>query len=491
MERRARGLLAVLLTGQFMVNVDIAIVNVAAPAVRSDLHPSGGALELVISGYTLTYAMLLITGARLGDTWGHRRSFLGGLALFTLASLACGLAPATPALIVARIVQGAAGALMVPQVLSGIQTHFVGKARERAQGLLVLTLSGGAVAGQALGGIVVSADLFGLSWRPIFLINVPVGLAMLALGPRLMPADVRGERKRLDLGGVALLSAAVLAAMLPLVFGRELHWPVWLWVMLAASVPALVAFVLWQRRVKARGGYPLLNLEVIAQPVIRWGLASLAASTATYFALMFVLALYLQQGLGKSPLFSGLVLVSWVAAFGIAGPVLPRCPQWFSSRAAVIGYVILAVAYLAIGASHAHPVPLVIALGFGGLGLGMGFASMLGRMSAALPQRYAADMSGLFNTNAQLAAVAGVAVFGTVYLGFADRPQHAFTIVTSVFAASALTAAVLAAITVRLARRTAVSGAESASGSGEQAGAAGGGDGLEAGVGAELAHGGA
>jgi len=487
-ERRARGLLAVLLAGQFMVNVDIAIVNVAAPAVRADLHPSGGALELVISGYTLTYAMLLITGARLGDTWGGRRSFLGGLALFTLASLACGLAPATSTLIVARIVQGAAGALMVPQVLSGIQTHFVGKARERAQGLLVLTLSGGAVAGQALGGIVVSADLFGLSWRPIFLINVPVGLALLALGPRLMPADVRGgERKRLDLGGVALLSAAVLAAMLPLVFGRELHWPVWLWACLAASVPALIAFVLWQRRAKARGGYPLLNLEVLAQPVVRWGLASLAASTATYFALMFVLALYLQQGLGKSPLFSGLVLVSWVAAFGSAGPLLPRCPQWFASRSAVIGYVILAAAYLAIGASHAHAVPLVIALGFGGLGLGMGFASMLGRMSAALPQRYAADMSGLFNTNAQLAAVAGVAVFGTVYLGFADQPQHAFTIVTSVFAATALTAAVLAAITARLARRTALSPAAS----GEEAGAAGGGDGLEPGVGAELAHRGA
>lgn len=246
-----------------------------------------------MSGYPLAYAVLLVTGARLGAARGHRRMFLPGLAGFTVASLACGLAPSTGVLIGARLAQGAAGAVMVPQVLSGIQLHFTGRARSRAQGLFAVALSGGAVADQVLGGVLVSADVAGLGWRPIFLVNVPVGIVLFAAGPRLLPPDARGAKAGLDVGGVALLSAAVLLAVAPLVFGRETGWPAWTWASLAACPPVLALFVRRQRRVAA----PLLDLRVLARPVVAWTLAALAAATGTYFAMLFVLALYLQQGL--------------------------------------------------------------------------------------------------------------------------------------------------------------------------------------------------
>jgi len=180
-ERRRWLMLAVLITGQFMALLDVTIVNVAIPTIREKLDASGAALQLIVAGYTVTYAMLLITGARLGDLRGPRRLFLAGLGTFTLASLACGLAPTTGALITARSVQGAGAALMVPQILSVIQRQFAGGARARALGVYAATLASGAVVGQVLGGLLVSADLLGASWRPVFLVNVPVGLVAAAL----------------------------------------------------------------------------------------------------------------------------------------------------------------------------------------------------------------------------------------------------------------------------------------------------------------------
>ncbi len=442
-------MLAVLLAGQFMVNVDIAVVNVAGPSVKEDLRPSGGALELVVSGYTLAYAVLLVTGARLGQARGHRRMFLLGLGAFTAASLACGLAPSTGALVAARLVQGAAGALMVPQVLSGIQLHFTGPARARAQGLLAVALSGGAVAGQVLGGVLVSADLGGLGWRPVFLVNVPAGVVLLAAGLRLLPADPGGGRARLDLGGAALLSAAALLVVVPLLFGREAGWPPWTWASLAACPPVTALFVRRQRRVES----PLLEPGVLGSPVVAWTLGALGAATGTFYAMMFVLALYLQDGLGRSALFSGLVLVPWVAAFGIAGPLTPRLPARMAGRAPVAGYLLLAAVYITAGLTRVDGTALAALLGFGGLGLGLGFAPQLARLTAHVPDRYAADISGLVNMNFQLAGVAGVAVFGTLYLGVPGGHAQAFSTVMLGFGGTALAAAAASSAGRRAARR--------------------------------------
>ncbi|MES9604060.1 MFS transporter [Actinomadura sp. NPDC000929] len=442
-------MLAVLLAGQFMVNVDTAVVNVAGPSIRADLRPSGGALGLVVSGYTLAYAVLLVTGARLGQARGHRRMFLLGLGAFTAASLACGLAPSTGVLVAARLAQGAAGALMVPQVLSGIQLHFTGPARARAQGLLAVALSGGAVAGQVLGGVLVSADVGGLGWRPVFLVNVPAGVVLLAVGARLLPADAGGRGARLDLAGAALLSAAALLAVVPLLFGREAGWPPWTWASLAACVPVAALFVRRQRRAAS----PLLALGVLGRPVVAWTLGALGMATGTFYAMMFVLALYLQDGLGRSALFSGLALVPWVAAFGIAGALVPRLPARVAARAPVAGYLLLASAYAVAGLTRPDGAALAVLLGFGGLGLGLGFAPQLGRLTAHVPDRYAADLSGLANMNFQLAGVAGVAVFGTLYLGFPGGHGPAFTAVMLGFGGTALAAAAASFAGRRAARR--------------------------------------
>jgi MFS family permease len=397
--------------------------------------------------------VLLITGARLGHLHGYRRMFLLGVGSFTLASLACGLAPDPGTLVVARFVQGAGAALLVPQVLSGIQLNFAGDARTRALGLFVLALSGSAVLGQILGGALISADLFGTGWRPAFLINVPIGLALVPAARRWLPADPGGRAARLDLAGVAVLTLALLLVLVPLTLGREAGWPAWTWACLAASLPSMGFFAWVERGVADRGGAPLLDLRVLARPEVGWALGSRAAAAGTYFALLFVIAVYLQQGLGNSPLDSGLALVSWVAAFGLGGPLLRRLPEPLGRRAAVIGSLLMAAAYtgiaLGVGSGHATGAWLTTLLGVGGFGFGLATTALLAHLTAAVPGGAAADISGLYNTSSQLAAVAGIACFGSVYLVVGDQggrlnAMTGFASVSMVFAVTALVAAVSA-----------------------------------------------
>ena len=222
-------MLAVLLGGQFMALIDAFVVNVAMPSIGADLHASGAALQLVVGGYSAAYAMLLITGARLGDLYGRRRMYLLGVAVFTAASLACGLAPGSGLLILARCVQGAAAAVLVPQILSVIQMRFTGTARATALSAWGLVLATGAVVGVVLGGLLVSADLLGAGWRPVFLVNVPLGILVALLVPRVVPADPPRVRRtghgarRLDLRGLVIAAPAVCLIVLPLVLGRELR----------------------------------------------------------------------------------------------------------------------------------------------------------------------------------------------------------------------------------------------------------------------------
>src|ERR1700749_2940745 len=246
-------MLIVLLCGQFMALLDATIVNVAMPTLGRSLHASGAELQLVIAGYTVSYAMLLITGARLGDLLGRRRMYMLGIGGFTLASLTCGLAPDIGILIAARFIQGAGAAAMMPQIMSVIQVRFSGAARARALSAYTAVLSSGFVAGQVIGGVLVTANLFGQSWRPVFLVNVPIGLAVLALVPLVMPAHEPGQhRRRLDLTGLAIAVPAVFLIVLPLMLGHQEDWPGWIFACMAGGVVlAAVVFGLcgyfWRR----------------------------------------------------------------------------------------------------------------------------------------------------------------------------------------------------------------------------------------------------
>jgi MFS family permease len=405
----------------------------------------------VIGGYLIAFAVLLVTGARLGQTCGYRRLFMTGLAVFGVASLACGLAPVPIVLVVARVLQGVGAALMFPQTLTGIQLNFHDNGRARAIGLYAIALSTGAVVGQILGGVLVSADIAGTHWRAIFLVNVPVCALAIAAAYAYLPADRPSAARGLDLAGVALICASVLLAVLPLVIGRAEGWPAWVWVCLAASVPAFAAFLRAERAVEARGGAPLVNVSVLARGPVGWSLLTLFAATGTYYALLFTLAQYLQDGLGHSALVSGLTLLPWVAAFGIAGRLVGRLNPRIARTAPTVGCLILAGAYAAIAVallagsgSEAVLVPLLAA---GGFGLGIQFSGLIAHLTASVPSRYAADVSGVTTTITQIGGALGIAAFGTLYLSLshgAGGVMHAFALVSAGFAAVAVGAAAAA-----------------------------------------------
>jgi MFS family permease len=390
---------------------------------------------------------LLITGARLGYLRGYRRVFLSGVALFGLASLGCGFAPNPVALIVARVVQGIGGALAFPQVLTAIQVHFEGLDRPRALSRYSIALAAGAVVGQILGGVLVSADLLGLQWRPIFLINVPITAAVVLAGRRVIPHDITLDKtKRLDLPGALVLSSAVLLIVLPLAIGRQAGWPPWTWMCLAASVPMLVGFILIEQRRTAGGRSPLINLAVVRRLPVALGLYAQATVTATYYALLFTIAQYLQQGLGYSAVISGLTLVPWVVAFSVPGRLLARISPRSQRQMPWLGCAILGLVYAVLAAAMltgTRPVVLMLVLlALGGLGLGTSFSAMLVHLTQAVTPRYAADISGVFTTSLQIAGALGVAALGTLYLSRITGPgattsSHAFGIVC---AASALLA---------------------------------------------------
>jgi len=431
-----------------MAQADATIANVATPSIHRDLGASGSLLELVIGGYLIAFAVLLITGARLGQTYGYRRIFLLGVGLFSVASLLCGLAPTPIALVLARILQGFGAALMFPQTLTGIQLNFGGDQRARAIGLYAIALSSGAVVGQFLGGLLISADLAGSQWRAIFLINVPVGLLVILAGLRYLPPDAHRITRRLDLVGVAALSVALVLFVVPLVVGRGAGWPAWTWVCLGLAGPAFVGFLNLQRRVAARGGEPLVAVSVLARPTISWALVTLMIATGTYYALLFTVAQHLQLGRGYSPAVSGLTLVPWVAAFGLAGQFVRRLPAGAARRAPVFGCLLLSAAYLAIAVttlSGHHSLPLLVTLlGIGGLGLGVQFSALIAHLTATVPARYAADISGVSGTIMPIGGAISIATFGTLYLGLATHATTAFGLTTIALAAAALTASLAA-----------------------------------------------
>jgi EmrB/QacA subfamily drug resistance transporter len=427
--------LAVVLTGTFMVVLDFFIVNVAMPAMQSDLHAGTGAIEWVIAGYGLTFATFLITAGRLGDQLGRRRMFSAGLALFTVASAACGLAPSPAVLVVARLVQGLAAALLSPQVLSIIGVVYNGPDRVRAISIYGIVLGLAAVGGQLIGGVLVQADIAGLGWRSCFLINVPIGLVGLAIAARAVPESRVEAANRLDLVGTALVTLGLVDIVLPLVEGRQHGWPAWTWLCLGAAPITLGLFAAHQRRLSRRGGAPLLDPALFRERAFSAGLVTqlvFFASMASYF---LVLALYLQQGRGLDALQAGLVFTILAAAYLVASAYAPGLTPRLGRRLPAIGGLVLAVGHgllalsvadIGVGGSVALLVPGML---LEGAGMGLVITPLTSTVLGSLQPENAGAAAGALSTMQQVGNALGVAVTGVIFFGALDGGfGHAFEV---------------------------------------------------------------
>ncbi|HET9381767.1 MAG TPA: MFS transporter [Streptomyces sp.] len=460
-------MLWVAMAATFLAMMDSYIVNVAIPSIRADLDASVSAAEMTVAGYILIYGLFLVTGGRLGDIVGYRRMFLTGLGLFTAASLACGIAPTPELLIVFRCAQGLAAALFFPQILSIIQTTFDGARRDRALALFGVTIGLAAISGQLIGGVLVHLDLFGWGWRPIFLVNLPLGLATIAGAALTMPGVGGTRRQRLDLPGVGLLTAALLLLTFPLAEGRTAGWPAWCFAMMVLSVPFFAAFALWEVRLSARGGQPLISPSLLRLRGYRSGNAVFLAFFAGNAGLFFVLAVQLQSGLGYSAIESGLLFAPLGIAFTATSLYVPKLMPKLGLHILTAGYGLNALGYLALlltawaaGDSVSGPL-LVPALVVIGIGQGLGVSPLLGTALAEVPPQEAGSAAGVLETTGQLGMTTGITLVGLLYFTtLGDLPgRHDYTHAFTVTLALNLALSLLAMLCVPPLRRAAAAAA--------------------------------
>ncbi len=412
--------LAVVLVGQLVILVDATIVNVAVPSIESGLHASYSSVEWVISGYALSYGLLLVTGGRLGDLYGRRRLFLLGVAGFVAASAACGLATSPAELIAFRVAQGAMAALLQPQIIATAQVSFAGHERARAFAL-VGAVSGVATAiGPLAGGALIATHLTAQMWRPIFLVNVPVGVATIVAGLVFL-RESRSPRDGLDLVGVALSSAALFLVTFGLVQGQAAGWPWWIFACLAGAAPALAAFVAWEAARVRRGKPCLIRLELFRSRSFSAGLAVGLLYFAGFTSLFFSLSLYLQLGLGYSALRAGLAIVPFSAAsfVGSASTSTPFIAR-LGRRSLMIGLVAFLVGLgglvALVHSDHQDPPDrqLAITLLVAGVGSGLVVAPLIGITLAGVPAKVAGGAAGVLSTGQRLGTALGIAAVGTV-----------------------------------------------------------------------------
>ncbi|HEY0636679.1 MAG TPA: MFS transporter [Pseudonocardiaceae bacterium] len=453
-DMRERIGLATILAATFMGQVDGFVVNVASPSIQRDLPAGFDQIQLIGAIYVLACAAGLITGGRLGDRYGHRRVFLLGVAGFTLASLACGLAPNPELLIAARFVQGATAALLIPQELSILRTMYPDEERRaRAVGAYGVVLGLGVICGLAGGGILVHLDVAGLGWRSAFLVNVPIGLAIVALGLRSLPESRSAAAPRLDLPGVALTAVALPALLLPLIAGPGRGWPAWIWLVAAFALVTSGVLVWQQRSVAAAGGDPLFPPRALTAPGIPISLATAFTFFAGNSGLFLVFTYYVQTGLGFDALAGGLMFVWLGVGFAVGSSVSGRLTRRFGTRPAVAGCGFLAAALLAQLAvvqapAGAQPVLLAVVIGLIGLAEGLVVTPLVaGILSRVAPDDVGA-VSGAASTVTQFGLASGYAAIGTLYglvlggtPGAPDAPADLAPHVTAYTATSVVLAA--------------------------------------------------
>ncbi|MFF4469544.1 MFS transporter [Streptomyces sp. NPDC001599] len=416
--------LGVILGAEIMDLLDGTVMNVAAPAVRADLGGSLSVIQWITVGYTLAFAVLLVVGGRLGDIYGRKRMFVVGAVGFTLASVLCSVAAGPEMLTAARFLQGGLGALMIPQGLGLIKQMFPPKETAAAFGAFGPAIGLGAVLGPIVAGFLVDADLFGTGWRSVFLINLPIGAAVIVGAVLLLPEGKAPVRPKFDVVGMVLVTAGLTLLIFPLVQGRERGWPAWAFVLMLGGAAVLVGFVAHELRQERRGGATLIELSLLRRSRYAAGLAVALVFFTGVSGMSLLLALHLQIGLGFSPTRAALTMTPW-SVFLVVGAILTGAVlgSKFGRKALHGGLVVLAlgvlIMLLTIGdqAGGLTSWELVPGIAVAGLGMGIMIGLLFDIALADVDKQEAGTASGVLTAVQQLGFTVGVAVLGTLFFG--------------------------------------------------------------------------
>jgi MFS family permease len=440
--------LAIVVAAQFMFGVDAFIVNVAIPTIAVELHASPAQIEAVIAIYLIAYATLVITGGRLGDIYGTRNVFLAGVFGFTLTSLWCGLAQTGPELILARLAQGATAALMVPQVLATLHLLFSDASRGRAFGIYGMVLGLAGAAGFLLGGILVTSDLAGLGWRAVFFVNLPFGLIIMLAAWRIMPSVPRRAGTRLDVLGAIVLFTGLLCLIGPLLFGHDVRWAPWIWLVMAGGIAIVAAFLRLERAVASRGGMPLIDLALLSDAAFMRGLCATFLFFFANLSFYLVMTLFMQRALHIPPLQAGMVFLPLTLTFVIASRhssararrrgtlvLIEGC----AVQVAALAVLVLTVAWVEVPTA---PV-LALVLAIFGYGQGLVMAPLSSAVLSTVKPASAGTGAGMYGTTTQIANAAGVAAIGVVFFAIeaARSARLALFVALAMFALSIVASA--------------------------------------------------
>ncbi|MEZ5668173.1 MAG: MFS transporter [Alphaproteobacteria bacterium] len=422
----------ILLLAAFMNLVDVTIVNVALPTLQRNLGASPADLEWIVAAYVLAFAVGLLPFGRLGDMLGRKTVFLAGIAGFTVCSGLCGAAPSIGWLIAARVLQGLSAAMMMPQTLALVQVLFTAKERGAAFSLFGLNAGLAAVAGPLVGGLLINADLFGLDWRPIFLVNLPIGALAVVAGLRLIPSLAGHRGIGIDWIGIPMAIAVVLCLLFPLIEGRELGWPAWVFVMLALAAPAAGLFLLWQRRQLRRDRPQLLPFGLIRNPAYLVGTTMTMTMFASMPGFFLVFAIFLQSGFGFSAFESGYTTTPMPVGIFLASLVNGRLGSRALRPRVAIGAMIALAGFVwlrtLVGGvvdtvDHWHLAPALLVIG---LGMGSTIGPMFQTVLMTIPPRDAGSGSGALQSFQQIGMALGVAIAGEIFFSsLGQAPDHA------------------------------------------------------------------
>lgn len=447
--------LPVLLAAMFMAMFDYFVVNVAASSLQHDLNAGEAALELIVGGYGFAYASGLITGGRLGDRFGHRRMFILGMLAFAAASLLCGIATDAWSLVGFRVLQGATAALLIPQMLALINTMFPPAERPRAMAAFGATVGIGAVSGQVLGGVLLDANLFGWGWRTIFLVNLPIGLVAALLAALWLPRRESTHRPQFDLLGATGISAALALVLVPVTLGRPEGWPLWTWVSMAAAIPMLLLTLRYENALQRRGGQPVLDTTLVRTRVFGAGMVIAGGYLAFFAGFMLCLTLLLQNGLGLSPLYAGLVFAPLGLAFATSSLLSRRVAERIGNRVMVLGAsvsllgLLVTLATLAWYGDDITPALLIPGMMLVGTGNGLSIPSVIGAvLSSGIPAHQAGMAAGVLTTAQQFGNAVGATVLGTVYFTALGTPSHIGDFTTAMEVAAGVSVLIAVAVLI-------------------------------------------